>query len=1107
MNASVVMINYNGGESAAENARIVAGQAADEGMEFLVVDNNSSDGSDGLIRAAVPGANLVRELTNRGYAAAVNRGFGEAAGEVVIVLNADVVPQSGALRSLAEAALDDEFAILGGVLVDGSGVRSNNTARLLPRPADILREGLFLRPRSPRPDIADARWNAGGGTATVAVPVVSGAIMAVRRNVHSKLGPMDEDFFLYREDVEWCRRARALGLKVGVATSARFSHEGGASTRQDEGPAFAARVLSDFHYFCDIEGVPERAVRRRWLVRLAFRSLLYRADASLGVLGGRPDSRRRSAIYRILYENLRRFSWSPSEGQKCHPSRLAVFPGRVPREAGDDRPTVLFVVPDLDYGGVQRRVEFVTGGPLSRRYRFEVLCLRRSGPIGERISDRVAVHEVGVDRWTSPATWRRVRDYCALIEPDLVHSGTLPADVAALIGFGGRVPRVVTKVSVDRWMSPLVRLLDWAALRGAGLIYCVGDEVARVTSYLGRSGMLPAVIPNPPMIPIDEDTPAPFPEDSPVRIVCMGRLAPIKRVDVFLRLARALEDSHPGQFEFRVLGDGRERPSLEALARDLGLRDRVEFAGSVADVPRAMATADIVPLFSSGEGSPSTVMETIARGRVPVVLRAGGSVNVLPPELAECYVDRPDVGAYVEKILDIVARSGYYLERVHVAKEHLRARVRFHNATLDGFYGEALGRDDGRCRTKVLHIITRLIVGGAQENTIASVERVNTERYDSQLWIGPQTGSEGSLLADARSRGIVVRVLPNLVREINPRRDALALVQLVRLLRRGRFDIVHTHSSKAGILGRIAARIAGVPHIVHTVHGWGFHDRMNPLLKNAYATFEKVLQPWTRPLVSVSNKTTRVGLDEGIGRPDAYRLIRSGIPLTRFFPDTERGAEVRERLGLRADDIVVGSVGRLSPQKNPRDFVRVAELLLRDRENLRFVYVGDGPMRTEIERTLDSIGLSDRVLLLGVRDDVPDLLRAMDVFILTSLWEGLPRVVLQALATGLPVVAYDTAGIGEAVKEGRNGHLVEPGAVGEMVELLGRLVADASLRAAMGRAAVEELGTAFTEDGMIRDLENLYDELTEGEGDGASSAGNRPRESRSGFEGDDRGAS
>ena len=1106
--ASVIVVNYNGGAAAVQNLRRISERMPEGQCELIVVDNASDDGSPDRISAELPAVRLVREPSNGGYARGVNRGLREAAGSVAVILNSDVTPEPGALDLLVDAADTPGFAVVGGLVVDDHGRSGGNCVRALPRPGDILLEGVFFRQRTTRP-VAGLRSGAHGVLET---DVVSGSVMAISRSSLEVLGPMDENFFLYREDVEWCRRALAAGMKVGVATGAVFTHEGGASTRLMEGPAFAARVLSDFHYFCDIEGVSEGLVRRLWRARLAYRTVLYWFDAVCGVLGGREESRRRSAVYRILLESLRDFRWSGAESQSCHPSRLASFPVRAPRPGEDGRPTVLLVVPDMEYGGVQRRVEYLTAGALTERYRFEVLCLRRSGPIGKRIGEGVTVHEVGVTTWGSPATWRRIRDYCALLRPELVHSGTFPADVAAFVGFGRRVPRVSVKVSVDTWMTWPLRLLERVALSRARAVYCIGDAVADVKSHLGRRGLLPPVIPNPVMIPVADEVPRSFPEDGPIRLVCLGRLDKVKRVDVFVRLARALEDREPGRYRFRVLGDGRERRALESLAGSLGLSGTVEFAGGVADVPGELDRADIVPMFSAGEGGPFTVLETIARGRVPVVLRAGGAVNSLPPELGECFVSELSVEAYADKVADIVANSSQYLERVHAAKRELYDRASFHDLALDRLYDEALGRPAGSqpaesTRTKVLHLITRLIIGGAQENTIASVERVNPERYDSRLWCGPQTGSEGSLFQDARDRGEAPRVLANLVREISPWRDLVVTVQLMHLLRRGRFDIVHTHSSKAGIVGRIAAKLAGVPHIIHTVHGWGFHEHMNPVVRLGYVISEKVMKPLTRPLVTVSNRTTAVGLAAGIGRPEDYRLIRSGIPLSRFGPDPARGSDARKRLGIAEGDVVVGSVGRLTPQKNPMDFVRVASGLLDRHKNVEFLYVGDGPMRDSIESAVAERGIAEKVRLLGLRDDVPDLLRAMDVFILTSLWEGLPRVVLQALATGLAVVAYDTAGIGEAVKEGQNGYMVEPGAVGEMVELLDRLVADASLRAAMGRAAAEELDRAFTEDGMIRDLENLYDELTMGTGGGVRSAGKRPEKSRRGLEGGDRDAS
>ncbi len=1099
---SVVIVNFNGGRAVVENLRVIAERLPAGPSEIIVVDNASTDGSPDLIRRELPDLRLMSAGANRGYAAGVNLGLNAASGTTLVVMNPDVVPEPGALERLAEAVRRRrDFAVLGGSVVDGDGRVSSNCFRALPVPSDILRDGFFLRPRVvPRRGELEASRDG-----VVATEVVSGSVMALRRDSLDELGPMDEEFFLYNEDVEWCRRAHRKGLAVGLVTDALFYHEGGASTRTCEGLAFGARVLADFQYFCEGEGVAPETVRKLWRARLIARALLYRAYVRLGERCRRDESRRRAAVYRILASDMRRFRWSTSEGvQNGHPSRLRDFPDT--GEIGDDRPTILQVIPDMEYGGAQRLVENIVTGSLSERFRFEILCLTHVGGIGETLRERgVRVHVAGLTGWRSRAGWRLARDYAALLEPDLVHSHTSPGDAAAHFGFRGRAPRLSTKHGVEVWMNPVLKLVEAWILRGATVL-CVSDAVAAAKSYVGPWGTLPPVVQSPSTVSVAPE-PAPLMvEERPVTLTMVGRLHRVKRIDIFLEAAAELERRRPGHFAFRVVGEGPESERLCELARTLGVGERVEFRGAVADVTGELDDSDIVLLLSDCEGLPLTILEMLARGRIPLIRRVPGTDDALPAALERCFVDSSSPIDVAEKVLEICDEPDLFVELACQGLRWVAERSDYASVTGRTYEG-LLSTDSARSKTRVLHLITRLIVGGAQENTIASVERVDPERYDSQLWIGPQTGSEGSLLADARSRGIVVRVLPNLVREINPRRDALALVQLVRLLRRERFDIVHTHSSKAGILGRLAAKVAGVPHIVHTVHGWGFHDRMNPLLKNTYVTLEKMLQPRTRPLISVSNKTTRVGLDEGIGRPGAYRLIRSGIPLLRFFPDPKRGSEVRERLGLSADDIVVGSVGRLSPQKNPRDFVRVAELLSRGRENLRFVYVGDGPMRTEIERTLDSVGLSDRVLLLGIRDDVPDLLRAMDVFILTSLWEGLPRVVLQALATGLPVVAYDTAGIGEAVKEGENGHLVEPGAVGEMVELLDRLVADASLRAAMGRAAAEGLDTAFTEDGMIRDLENLYDELTMSAGGGVRSAGKRPQESGCGLEGGDRGAS
>ena len=388
-----------------------------------------------------------------------------------------------------------------------------------------------------------------------------------------------------------------------------------------------------------------------------------------------------------------------------------------------------------------------------------------------------------------------------------------------------------------------------------------------------------------------------------------------------------------------------------------------------------------------------------------------------------------------------------------------------------------VGAGTGSRRIRVLQLITRLIVGGAQEHAIVAAEKLDPTRFDSHLWTGSEAGREGSLLEEARRRGVRVRVLPHLVRRVDPAADARITLELARLFRRERFDILSTHSSKAGIVGRVAARLAGVPVVVHNVHGWGFHEHMPASTRRTYEILERCLARHTDRLASVSERTTLLGLEAGIGRPEQYVLIRSGIPLDRFHPDEACRERIRREFAWPLDSPVIGSVGRLSPQKNPLDFVRAAVGIAARQPAARFLYVGDGALRAEMERELDAAGLRDRTVLAGLRDDVPDLLKAMDVFVLTSLWEGMPRVVLQALATGVPVVAYDIAGIAEVVREAHNGYTVVPGSVATIADHVVRLLEDDAARREMGRRAREDFDESFTEEGMLRRLDALYSGL------------------------------
>lgn len=378
---------------------------------------------------------------------------------------------------------------------------------------------------------------------------------------------------------------------------------------------------------------------------------------------------------------------------------------------------------------------------------------------------------------------------------------------------------------------------------------------------------------------------------------------------------------------------------------------------------------------------------------------------------------------------------------------------------------------------RVLHIITRLIVGGAQENTIFTAERLDASRYHVELASGPQTGSEGSLIEDVGAKGIPLTIIPHLVREISPCHDLLALSRLVQIIRRGKYTIVHTHSSKAGILGRLAARLAEIPVIVHTVHGWSFHDYMSPLTRSVYIWLERWTAQWSDALIVVAEKDIAKGLAVGIGHPGQYHLIRSAIPLEDFDPGKYNRQEARRELGIPADAPVIGNVGRFSPQKNPLVWAQVAGLIGRALPQARFLLVGDGPLRHELQEKLAQEGIAERTVLTGLRRDIPRLLAAMDVFLLTSLWEGLPRVIPQAMAMGLPIVATQVDGIAEAIHNGVVGYLLDPNDRNGMAQACLALINDFDMRQAMGARGRQQAIKNYDLRQMVAQIHTLYQHL------------------------------
>jgi glycosyltransferase involved in cell wall biosynthesis len=374
---------------------------------------------------------------------------------------------------------------------------------------------------------------------------------------------------------------------------------------------------------------------------------------------------------------------------------------------------------------------------------------------------------------------------------------------------------------------------------------------------------------------------------------------------------------------------------------------------------------------------------------------------------------------------------------------------------------------------RVLNVITHLDAGGATDAAANACAYIGKERFAPLLVCGPSPDENSDVKSRAHELGVKIVTIPHLARSVDPTRDVRALRALRRLFRATRPDIVHTHSSKAGFLGRLAARRERVPVVIHTVHGWSFHDYMPRRNRVLYIGIERMAARWTDRVVVVSELDRDKGLAARIGSRDRYAVIHELNDLEPFFGGDDDPAEARARLGLPSDAPVVGTVGRLSDQKDPGTFVRTAAAVAAQVPEARFVMVGHGPLRRQVEGLVAELGLTDRFLFTGVRTDVAAILRSFDVFLLTSLWEGMPLVIPQAMACRVAVVASTADGNRELIRDGHNGLLFPPRSPDQFARGVVRLLREPGLR-----DRIVDLGTEtardFTLARTIPLLERLY---------------------------------
>ncbi len=383
-------------------------------------------------------------------------------------------------------------------------------------------------------------------------------------------------------------------------------------------------------------------------------------------------------------------------------------------------------------------------------------------------------------------------------------------------------------------------------------------------------------------------------------------------------------------------------------------------------------------------------------------------------------------------------------------------------------------------KLKILRIIARLNVGGPAIHTILLTLALNNEDFSSILVTGRVGTGEKDMGYLAKEKGIEPLRIPELERKINPVKDIIALWKIYMLMRREKPDIVHTHTAKAGVLGRTAAILAGIPVRIHTFHGHIFEGYFNNFSVGVFLFIERFLAFFTKYIVVVSDaQREEICQRYRVAPPEKVRVVPLGLELERLLKCESHGGRIKEELSIPDDTILIGIIGRLAPVKNHKMFLEAAKELLSDLKNnfkVKFLIVGDGQEKARLEKYADNLGIGGNVVFYGWREDMVEVYSDLDIVVLTSLNEGTPVALIEALAAGTPVVSTDVGGVKDVVVDGVNGFLVGSGDAQALSKRLLDLVYDQKKRSVFGAEGREMVREKFSQHRLVKDIIKLYKE-------------------------------
>jgi glycosyltransferase involved in cell wall biosynthesis len=387
-------------------------------------------------------------------------------------------------------------------------------------------------------------------------------------------------------------------------------------------------------------------------------------------------------------------------------------------------------------------------------------------------------------------------------------------------------------------------------------------------------------------------------------------------------------------------------------------------------------------------------------------------------------------------------------------------------------------------RTKIIHIITRLDMGGSAQNTLQTCLKLS-DKYETILVHGPSyesrmTEREKRIIEDgikeARGQGVKVMALPSMVRSVRPLKDFKALVSLIWLIFKEKPDIVHTHSSKAGILGRLAAKIAGVPFIAHTPHGHVFYGHFGIFASKIFLWIERIFSKFTDRIIALTNGERNDYIRLSVCPPDKLLKIHSGVDLKPFMQANGNRVEKKRSLGLEQNGTVIGFVGWLLPIKGPEYLLKAMAHIWPDHQTVSLVMVGKGELDVDLRAQALKMNANGRIRFLGWREDIHEIMPVFDLLVLPSLNEGMGRVLVEAMAAGKPVVASEVGGIPDLVRHGETGYLVRPADEKALANGIKKILKDPERAKQMGQRG-KEYCRQFSLEAMIEKLDDLYADL------------------------------